>query len=68
MIEKKLVRVFAYTKVLTKEGTESFSKTIKDGSGNDIEVYTVADYEIKTVSQIGKEKNIDSDAVYDNFF
>ncbi|MDA7704885.1 site-specific DNA-methyltransferase [Rickettsiales bacterium] len=59
---------FAYTKILTKEGSENYLKTIKDGSGNDIEVYTVSGYEIKTVSQLAKEENIEQELVYEKYF
>ena len=61
-------KTFAYTKVLYKEGTENFHSIIKDGSNNDIKVYTVEDYEIKSVSEISKLENISLDEVYFKYY
>jgi adenine-specific DNA-methyltransferase len=61
-------KTFAYTKVMVKNGTESFLKTIKDGSNNDIDVFTVKDFELKSVSQLSKEENIDINKIYEKYF
>lgn len=65
---KKEGKSFKYINVLTKcEGKEYF-KTIKDGSGGDIEIYKVQDYEIKTVKQLAKEEGITEEAVYNKYY
>lgn len=65
---KKEGKSFKYINVLTKcEGKEYF-KTIKDGSGGDIEIYKVHDYEIKTVKQLAKEEGLTEEAVYNKYY
>ena len=59
---------FAYTSVFTKVGDLSYVKTIKAGNGEDIKLYEVNNYEIKSVSQLAKEENISEDEVYFKYF
>lgn len=56
---------FKYTSVLYKNGKKEFLKTIKDGSGNDMKLYSVTDYETKSISRIAKEDGISElDVIY----
>ena len=59
---------FAYTKVFTKIGTEEYIGETKDGSGQPIELYRVKDFEIKSIKQIMKEKNLTEEEVYYKYF
>ena len=59
---------FKYTNVLYKPGTETYYKTIKDGSGDDIIINKVKGYEIKTVREISKLENITIKEVYEKYF
>ena len=43
---------FKYTMVFTKLGERTYYKTIKDGSGNDIVIYSHSGYETKSVRQL----------------
>ena len=67
MERKKIGKTFAYTNVITNKGEEEFIKTIKDGKGEDIELYQVKNYEIKTVSQLSKELGISQIEVYEKY-
>lgn len=58
---------FAYKSVLTKEGRREYIGCTKAGNGEDIKIYEVKDYEIKSVSQIAKEKNITAIEVYSKY-
>lgn len=58
---------FAYTSVLTKSGTEEYLTTIKDGKGEDIQLYKVSDYEIKSVSELSKSLGIPQIDVYNRY-
>lgn len=49
---------FKYTMVFTNLGQRSYYKTIKDGSGNDIVIYSHSGYETKSVKQLAKEEGI----------
>lgn len=59
---------FKYTNVLYKIGEKSHYTTIKDGSGENIEIYKVSNYEIKTVKQISKEEGIPEREVYIKYY
>ncbi|MGI6737785.1 MAG: DNA methyltransferase [Christensenellales bacterium] len=59
---------FKYTNVLYKSGIETYYKTIKDGSGEDIIINKVTGYEIKTVREISKLENITIKEVYEKYF
>lgn len=59
---------FKYTNVLYKiEKIEPY-KVIKDGSGNDIALYKVNDYEIKTVKQVAQIEKITEEEVYNKYY
>lgn len=55
---------FAYTSVLVNSGTEEYLTTIKDGKGEDIQLYKVSGYEIKSVSELSKSLGIPLNEVY----
>lgn len=59
---------FKYTNILYRCENKEYVKTIKDGSGGDIEIYRVNDYEIKTVKQILKDEGISEKSVYKKYF
>lgn len=59
---------YKYTNVLTKCDDIQPFKTIKDGSGEDIEIFKVGSYEIKTINQLSKEENITQEEVYQKYF
>lgn len=59
---------FKYTSVLYNKGKKVFYKTIKDGSGEDIDIYKVLDYEIKSVKQVAELEGISEEQVYYKFF
>ena len=65
---KKDGKSFKYTNILYKADSETFHKTIKDGSGDDITIYKVEDYEITTVNKLSKEKGIPVEEVYKRYF
>ena len=65
---KKDGKSFKYTNVLYKCNDKEYYKTIKDGSGGDIEIYKVNDYEIKTVKQISNIENISEEEVYNKYY
>ena len=59
---------FKYTNVLYKiEKIEPY-KVIKDGSGNDITLCKVNDYEIKTVKQVEQIEKITEEEVYNKYY
>ena len=58
-------RSFKYTSVLVNQGQKSFVGTIKDGSGNDMQLYKVEGYETKSLSRIAKEEGLSEvDVIY----
>lgn len=59
---------FKYTSVLYKKNNIKYFKTIKDGAGDDIEIYSVGDYEIKSVKQIAQLENITEEEVYNKYY
>lgn len=59
---------FKYINVLYKMGEKEYFKTIKDGSGGDIKIYKITNYDIKTVKQISKEENISEEEVYVKYY
>ncbi len=59
---------FKYTNILYKCENKEYYKTVKDGSGGDIDIYKVNDYEIKTVKQVAKEENISEEDVYNKYY
>lgn len=65
---RKEGKSYKYTNVLYNNGEREYYKTIKDGSGDDIEIYRVVGYEIKTVKQIAALENITEKEVYEKYF
>lgn len=59
---------FKYINVLLNMGEKEVFKTIKDGSGNDIKIFKIKNYEIKTVKQLAKEEKISEKEVYLKYF
>lgn len=59
---------FKYTSVLYKKENIKHFKTIKDGTGEDIEIYSVGNYEIKSVKQIAQLENITEEEVYNKYY
>lgn len=59
---------YKYTNVLVRCESLTPFKVIQDGSGEDIEISRVNDYEIKTVNQIAKEEGISQAEVYEKYF
>ena len=58
---------FKYTTVLYKMNDIKPFKTIKDGSGDDIVLSKVNDYEIKSVKQIAQIEHISEEEVYNKY-
>jgi len=64
---KEAGKNFAYTSVLVKPGIEEYLTTVKDGQGEDIQLYKVSGYEIKSISELSKELKISQIEVYNRF-
>lgn len=58
---------FKYTSVLYKMDSIKEFKTIKDGSGDDIVLSKVNNYEIKSVKQVAQLENITEEEVYNKY-
>lgn len=65
---KKDGKSFKYTNVLYRCENREYVKTIKDGSGGDINIYRVNDYEIKTVKQVAKDEKLSEEEVYNKYY
>lgn len=65
---KKEGKSFKYTNVLVKCNDLTPYTVTKDGDGDDIEIFKVNDYEIKTVKQIAKEEGISEKAVFYKYY
>lgn len=59
---------FKYTTVFTDLGKRTYYKTIKDGSGNDIVIYSHSGYETKSIRQLAKEDNISEIEAFNKYF
>ncbi|MCY7585112.1 site-specific DNA-methyltransferase [Bacillus safensis] len=59
---------FKYTSVLYKTENIVPFKVIKDGSGNDIHISKVNNYEIKSVKQVAQLENISEEKVYEKYY
>ena len=59
---------FKYTSVLYRKENLQYFKTIKDGAGEDIEIYKVGDYDIKSVKQVAQLENISEEEVYNKYY
>jgi adenine-specific DNA-methyltransferase len=61
-------RSFKYTSVLYSKGVKEYVKTIPDGGGNDMHLYRVSGYEMRSLSKISKEEGItELQAIYKYF-
>lgn len=49
---------FKYTTVFTNLGERTYYKTIKDGFGNDIIIYSHSNYSTKSIQQLSKENKL----------
>jgi len=65
---KKDGKSFKYTNILYKKENLKFFKTIKDGSGDDIDIHEVCDFEIKTVKQVSQLESISEEAVFIKYY
>ena len=59
---------YKYTSVLYHCDGFKLFKTIKDGAGNDIKIYKVNDYEIKSVKQVAQLEGITEAEVYSKYY
>lgn len=59
---------FKYTMVFTNIGERKYYKTIKDGSGNDIIIYSHSGYETKSVNQLAQEDSISEIEAFNKYF
>jgi adenine-specific DNA-methyltransferase len=59
---------FKYTNILISEGKKKYLKTIKDGSGGDIKIYSHSGIITKTVNQIKREENLSIKKIYTKYF
>ena len=59
---------FKYTSVLYKMKNITPYKVIKDGGGDDIEIFAINEYEIKSVKLVAQLENITEKEVYDKYF
>lgn len=59
---------YKYTNVLVKCDDIKPYKTIKDGSGDDIELFSVGDYEITTVKQLAQKENLTEEEIFEKYY
>ncbi len=59
---------FEYKKVMFDEGVKTHFKTIKDGSGANIEIFKHSNYLVKSISQIVKDEKITEADAYFKYF
>lgn len=59
---------FKYTSVLYKCENFEYFKTIKDGTNDDIVIYKVNNYEIKSVKQVASLEGITENEVYGKYY
>ena len=59
---------FKYTTVFTELGERTYYKTIKDGSGNDIVIYSHSDYQTKSIKQLANEDGITEIEVFNKYY
>lgn len=59
---------FKYTSVLYRIDDIKYYKTIQDGSGDDIIINKVNDYEIKSIKQISKIEGISEKEAYEKYY
>ena len=61
-------RQFEYTRALTSKGRAVYVTSAFDGAGNEIKIYRHDGYEVKTVKQLMKEKQLTEKGVYLQYF
>lgn len=59
---------FKYTTVFTDLGERTYFKTIKDGSGGDIVIYSHSGYATKSISQLAKEDSITEIEAFNKYY
>ena len=59
---------FKYTTVLVNVSGKKHYKTIKDGSGNDIEVFKIDSYETKSIKRLAEEESISEIEAFEKYF
>ena len=59
---------FKYTTVFTNLGQRSYYKTIKDGIGNDIVIYSHSGYETKSIRQLAQEDGISEIEAFNKYY
>lgn len=60
-------KTFAYKSVLTNPGKLKYIGNTVDGSGKDIELYNVEEYETKSIRELAKEEKISEIEVYERY-
>lgn len=59
---------YKYTSILYKMDNIKHYKTIHDGSGDDIDIYSVGDFEIKSVKQVAELENTTEEDIYNKYY
>lgn len=59
---------FKYTTVFTDLGERTYYKTIKDGSGSDIVIYSHSGYSTKSVRQLAQEDDITEQDAFNKYY
>ncbi len=65
---KEAGKSFKYTTILYKRSKEEYFSTVKDGAGNDIRIYRIAEYETKSVSRLSKEEGVSELQIFKKYF
>lgn len=65
--KKEEGKTWSYTYVMYNEGTKHYVKSISAGNGDEIKIYKVFNYEIRTVSEIMKKELIREEDVYNKY-
>lgn len=59
---------YKYTNVLVKCDDIKPYKTIKDGSGENIELFSVGDYEITTVKKLAQKEKLTEEEIFEKYY
>lgn len=59
---------YKYTSILYRCEDFEYYKTIKDGAGDDIKIFKVNDYEVKSVKQVAQLEGITEAEVYSKYY
>lgn len=59
---------FVYSTVMCHKGDRQFIKTIKDGEGNDINLYIYKNLSIKSIKELAREENLDLIQTYEKYY